>query len=432
MDIIINIAKFIADNIFSQPSLLVGLIAMVGLIAQRKAFSDVVTGTLKTAVGFLIMAKGADIVVDALLKFTPILQAAFNMEKSLFDAFGGAGLGTLMGNHGSTAALIMTFGFLFHVVLARITRLKYIYLTGHLMFWISLVLVAVMLEINPNTSVLAMVVVGSIIAGVYWTIQPAWIQPLMRKVTGTDELAYGHTSATNVWLAGTLGKYVGKADDSTEKLQLPKSLTFFRDVTVATAVVIAIVTVIAALVAGPAKVESGTLNYVVFAALQGLTFAVGIAVLLTGVRMVLGEIVPAFRGIALKIVPGARPALDCPITFDYAPTAVLVGFISAFVVFMVCMIVFGAIGWAVIVPPMIMLFFPGGAGGVFGNATGGVRGAILGGVILGLFLAFGQAITAPMLSTTSPELAQLADPDWYLIVWIFKPVLSLILPLFGG
>ena len=99
---------------------------------------------------------------------------------------------------------------------------------------------------------------------------------------------------------------------------------------------------------------------------------------------------------------------------------------------MICMIVFGAIGWAVIVPPMIMLFFPGGAGGVFGNATGGVRGAVLGGVILGLFLAFGQAITAPMLSTTSPELAQLADPDWYLIVWIFKPVLSLILPLFGG
>ncbi|MBS3949190.1 MAG: PTS ascorbate transporter subunit IIC, partial [Peptococcaceae bacterium] len=89
------------------------------------------------------------------------------------------------------------------------------------------------------------------------------------------------------------------------------------------------------------------------------------------------------------------------------------------------------IGWAVIVPPMIMLFFPGGAAGVFGNATGGVRGAILGGVILGLFLAFGQAITAPMLSNSAPELAQLADPDWFIIIWIFKPLLSLILPLFS-
>ncbi len=431
MDILIAITKFIADNIFSQPAFLVGLIAMIGLILQRKAFSDVVTGTLKTAVGFLIMAKGADIVVDALLKFTPILQAAFKMEKSLFDAFGGAGLGTLMSNYGSAAALIMTFGFLFHVVLARITKMKYIYLTGHLMFWISLVLVAVMLEVAPKVSITAMVVTGSIIAGVYWTIQPAFTQPLMRKVTGSDELALGHTSATGAWLSGMLGKYVGKPENSTEKITLPKSMTFFRDVTVATAVVIGIVVVIAALVAGPAKVASGNLNYVVYALMQGFVFAVGITVLLVGVRMVLGEIVPAFRGIALKIVPGARPALDCPIVFDYAPTAVLVGFLSAFVVFMICMVVFGAIGWAVIVPPMIMLFFPGGTCGVFGNAVGGVRGAILGGVILGLFLAFGQAITAPMLSYTAPELAQLADPDWYLIIWIFKPLLSLILPLFG-
>ena len=431
MDILISITRFLADNIFSQPALLVGLIAMVGLIAQGKAFSGVVTGTLKTAVGFLIMAKGADIVVDALLKFTPILQAAFNMEKSLFDAFGGAGLGTLMANHGSTAALIMTFGFLLHVLLARFTKAKYIYLTGHLMFWISLVLVAVMVEVAPTLSTTGMIVTGAIIAGAYWTIQPAFTQSLMRKVTGNDEVAFGHTSASTAWIAGMLGKFVGKPEDSTENVKLPSGLSFFRDVTVATAVVIGIVVVIAALVAGPARVESGALNYIVFSALQGLTFAVGIAVLLTGVRMVLGEIIPAFRGIALKIVPGARPALDCPIVFDYAPTGVLIGFLSAFVVFMICLVIFGAIGWAVIVPPMIMLFFPGGAAGVFGNATGGVRGAILGGVILGLFLAFGQAITAPMLSNSAPELAQLADPDWFIIIWIFKPLLSLILPLFS-
>ncbi len=431
MDFLLSFTKFIADNIFSQPSLLVGLIAMIGLIAQRKAFSDVVTGTVKTTVGFLIMVKGADIVVDALLKFTPILQAAFKMEKSLFDAFGGAGLGTLMGNHGSTAALIMTFGFLLHVVLARFTKAKYIYLTGHLMFWISLVLVAVVLEVSPTASTTAIVVTGSIIAGAYWTLQPVLTQPLMRKITGNDELAFGHTSASTAWLSGLLGKYVGKPENSSENLKLPAHLSFFRDVTVATAVVIGVVVVIAALFAGPTSVESGNLNYVVFSLLQGLTFAVGIAVLLTGVRMVLGEIVPAFRGIAMKIVPGAKPALDCPIVFDYAPTSVLVGFISAFVVFMICMVIFGAIGWAVIVPPMIMLFFPGGACGVFGNVTGGLRGAILGGVLLGLFLAFGQAITAPMLSTTAPELAQLADPDWYLIIWIFKPLLSLILPLFN-
>jgi PTS system ascorbate-specific IIC component len=128
-------------------------------------------------------------------------------------------------------------------------------------------------------------------------------------------------------------------------------------------------------------------------------------------------------------VPDAKPALDCPVVFDYAPLAVVVGFISATVAFFLLMILFGPIlKWTTIVPPFIMLFFPGGAGGVFGNATGGFKGAILGGVICGVLLAIGQAIVTPMLATTAPELAQLADPDWYVLVLIFKPLFSLILP----
>lgn len=105
--------------------------------------------------------------------------------------------------------------------------------------------------------------------------------------------------------------------------------------------------------------------------------------------------------------------------------AVIIGFLSAFATFIVLMLIFGATGWAVIVPPMIALFFPGGAAGVFGNSTGGVRGAIFGGAFMGFLLAVGQAITAPMLGTTAPELAIMADPDWYILILIFKPLLRL-------
>jgi len=427
MGIITSIASFIANNIVSQPALLIGLIAAVGLIAQRKSFSDIVTGTLKTAVGFLALQQGSNIVVGALLEFQPVLKAAFGVEAA---ALGGAGLDQILATYGSAISLIMAFGFLVNLLIARFTPLKYVYLTGHLMFWIATVIVAVMVEGNPNAPTWAYVLVGSIICGVYWTIQPAIIQPLMRKITGHDQLAYGHTSASNVWVAAKLGPLVGSEEQSTEKVELPSWLGFFRDVTAATAFVISVVVIIAALFAGPANVPSGDLNYIVYAVIQGLTFALGIAVLLFGVRMVIAEIVPAFRGIAMKIVPDAKPALDCPIVFDYAPTAVLIGFLSAFIAFSVLMVILGATKLAIVVPPLIMLFFPGGAGGVFGNSTGGVRGAIVGGLVLGTILALGQWLVTPLLSNTAPVLTQLADPDWYILILIFRPLLAPIMRLF--
>jgi PTS system ascorbate-specific IIC component len=96
----------------------------------------------------------------------------------------------------------------------------------------------------------------------------------------------------------------------------------------------------------------------------------------------------------------------------------MLGFLGATGVFLVLMAVFAAIDWIVIVPPMIMLFFPGGAAGVFGNKYGGWKGALLGGGITGLFLAVGQAVTWTLLTETGPQLATLADPDWYIVTWM--------------
>jgi PTS system ascorbate-specific IIC component len=429
MEVISSIAQWIADNLFGQPAFLIGLIALIGLVAQRSSFSNTVLGTLKTAVGFLILSQGADIVVGALLGLVPMLEGAFGFQAA---ALGGARLDEFIATYGGYASLIMAFGFLINVLIARLTPLKYIYLTGHLMWWISLVILAAMVEITPDATATGYVLIGSIIAGVYWTIQPAYIQPLMRKLTGHNELAYGHTSSTNVWLAAKLGRFVGSPEQSTEEVKLPNWMGFFRDITAGTAMVIGLMLVIATLIGGARGVEGQGLDGIVPAIMLGLKFAMGITVLLFGVRMLIAEIVPAFRGIAMKIVPDAKPALDCPIVFDYAPTAVIIGFLSATVTFFILMVIFGVTGIAVIVPPFIMLFFPGGAGGIFGNMVGGVRGAILGGAILGLFLAVGQAFVTPMLGNSAPELAQLADPDWYIIFVVFRAVLAPIMPLFGG
>lgn len=48
---ILETLNFVVD-ILKVPSVLVGLIALIGLVAQKKAFSDVVKGTIKTILRF--------------------------------------------------------------------------------------------------------------------------------------------------------------------------------------------------------------------------------------------------------------------------------------------------------------------------------------------------------------------------------------------
>ncbi|PVF10546.1 PTS ascorbate transporter subunit IIC, partial [Yersinia pestis] len=89
---------------------------------------------------------------------------------------------------------------------------------------------------------------------------------------------------------------------------------------------------------------------------------------LQGVRMVIAEIVPAFKGISDKLVPNAKPALDCPVVFPYAPNAVLVGFLSSFAAGLIGMFALYLLNMTVIIPGVVPHFFVGAAAGVFGNA----------------------------------------------------------------
>ena len=47
--------------------------------------------------------------------------------------------------------------------------------------------------------------------------------------------------------------------------------------------------------------------------------------------MLIAEIVPAFKGIADKVVPNAKAALDCLAIFSFTLNAVIIGFLSSFV-----------------------------------------------------------------------------------------------------
>jgi PTS system ascorbate-specific IIC component len=133
--------------------------------------------------------------------------------------------------------------------------------------------------------------------------------------------------------------------------------------------------------------------------------------------MLVGEIVPAFKGLADTIVPNAKPALDCPIVYPYAPTASILGFVGSFVGALIWLVVLGKTVGYIFVPTMIVLFFHSATAGVFGNATGGVRGALIAGFGTATVVAWGQYMMVTFLiNSTIPDTAMWAgDSDMFIL-----------------
>ncbi len=404
---------FIVNDILSQPAVIAGLMAMIGLIALRKPLRTIITGTLKTIVGFLILGVGAEAIVQSLDPLGEILNRGFGIQGLIpnNEAIVGVAVKTL----GQQTALIMSLGFLFNLLFARITPFKYVFLTGHHAFFMACLLSAVLTAADIRGT--AAVLIGSVLLGLLMVGIPALAQPFMRRVTGDDNLAIGHFGTFGYVSAALIGKWFGNPEKSTEDLKVPQGLSFLRDTTVSTALTMVLIYVIVALLAGPGVTAeaAGEQHYLMFAVMQGLMFAVGLYVILAGVRMMLAEIVPAFQGIAEKIVPDAKPALDCPITFNYAPTAVIVGFITSFAGGLVGLAILAALGAPLIIPGLVPHFFTGATAGVFGNATGGRRGAVLGAFVNGLLISFLPAMLLPVLGDIGFENTTFGDTDFSVV-----------------
>ncbi|HAF62154.1 MAG TPA: PTS ascorbate transporter subunit IIC [Anaerolineaceae bacterium] len=380
-------------SLITLPAIVLGLIAMIGLLLQKKSAGDVFKGTLKTVLGQLIIGIGTTALINGL---SPIQQffevgipsGGFETFVTYDEAVVGAVQNTNLMNIGAEIAWTMLFGYVVHILVSRFTKYRYIYLTGH-MIWVHAGAFAILFH-SFGFSTPMVVALASIVDGFYMTLAPALAQPVMRKITGSDDIAFGHGQTLLNMLGAWAGKLVGKPEDSTENVKIKESFNFLRDMSVSISLIMLLVAFVGAGLAlgqigtaGFMETISGGQNWLVFTLLTALNFTAGVLVLLQGVRMLISEITPAFKGIAEKLIPGAKPALDCPVIYPYAPNALIFGLISGTVGQVAGMVLLALIGWPVPLPSMIAAFFASGSGAIFGNATGGRKGAWLGGFLWG-------------------------------------------------
>ncbi|MGW0738257.1 PTS ascorbate transporter subunit IIC [Streptomyces sp. NPDC002851] len=430
MDWLVSLGKFLVDEILSVPAYLIGLITAAGLIALRKSVGQVVGGAIKATLGFLLIGAGAGLVVNSLAPLGVMIRGATGAHGVI--PTNEAIVGIAQAEYGARVAWLMILGFTVSLLLARFTPLRYVFLTGHHMLFMATLLTMVLATAGHSSGVV--VVVGGVLLGIMLVAMPAFAHPWTKRVTGNNTVAIGHFGTAGYIAAGAAGQLVGKRSRSTEDMKLPEGLRFLRDSMVATALSMLLIYLIMAMVflakagretafrafaedGAAGEVATGVGDYLMQSVMQGLQFGIAVAVILFGVRTILAELVPAFQGIAAKLVPGAVPSLDAPIVFPYAQNAVLIGFICSFIGGLVSLgllsTVFNpAFGLSLVLPGLVPHFFTGGAAGVYGNATGGRRGAVLGSFLNGVLITFLPAVLLKVLGAFGEENTTFGDADF--------------------
>ena len=411
-------------------ALIVGIISFIGLVLQKKNTEQVISGTAKTIIGFMIFNIGSAAIGVIVNNFTKLFNNGFGIDgvTTQVEVATGMALNTYV----TEVAMIVLVGFIANLLFAKFTPFKAIFLTGQHFLYFACVLALVFIAHGFNS--LWTILFGGIVLGLCGAALPTIAQPFMRKITGDDSIAMGHFNTIGYALAGYIGKLFAKSKENDEisEIKLPKFFSLFRDFVFSIALFMVALFYIAVFV----NVFTGQLEFVtkmsgndlwfIYPLLQGLQFAAAMSVLIYGVRQFIAEITAAFVAISEKYIPDSKPAVDCPAIFPYAPTAVVIGFIGSFLgglFAMFLMVLFKSP--VIMIPAAGICFFSGGTSGVFGNAYGGWKGALVGSFVVGIALVALPLVLYPMFATLGISGASFPNVDYNVIGMIIDWILGL-------
>lgn len=411
-------------------ALIVGIFSFVGLVLQKKTTEQVISGTAKTIIGFMIFNIGSAAIGSIVGNFTKLFNNGFGIDGVTTQVEVATGMA--LNTYGTEVAMVVLVGFVANLLFAKFTPFKAIFLTGQHFLYFACVLALVFIAHGFNS--LWTILFGGILLGLCGAALPTIAQPFMRKITGDDSIAMGHFNTIGYALAGCIGKLFAKSKekDDAKEIKLPKFFSLFRDFVFSIALFMVVLFYIAVF----ANVFTGQLEFVtkmsgndvwfIYPLLQGLQFAAAMSVLIYGVRQFIAEITAAFVAISEKYIPDSKPAVDCPAIFPYAPTAVVIGFVGSFLgglFAMFLMVLFKSP--VIMIPAAGICFFSGGTSGVFGNAYGGWKGALAGSFVVGIALVALPLVLYPMFSTLGISGASFPNVDYNVVGVIIDWILGL-------
>ena len=448
MNILMSAWSYFATNILQQPAWMIGLIVLVGYVLLKKPWYDVLGGTLKAVIGYMILAVGSSGLVN---NFRPVLVGLgerFNLDAMVIDPYFGqnavtAGVEEVFGKPFSQVMILLLLAFIINIVLVRfrkITKLRSLFTTGHVQvqqastaYW--LILFALPGLLTNNT---ALLIVMAVVLGLYWAVGSNLTIKPTQELTDGAGFCLGHQQIMGValfsWIAGKWHEHDvkkgKKASRKIEDIELPGFMSIFNENMVCTALLMTLFFGIILLLLGRDYLtEAGFLaegaSFLFYILTTCLNFAVYLAILQLGVRTFVTELTNSFQGIASKLLPGSIPAVDCAVSYGFgSPNAVPIGFLA------------GAVGQFLAIGALILLkspvlviagfvpvFFDNATIAVYANNRGGLKAAIVLPFISGLCQVFGSAFIASWVGMAAYG-GYLGMWDWAVVWPVFTVVMK--------
>lgn len=412
------VLEWLRNNVFSQTAIFLGIVVIIGMLFQRKKIGEILQGFVTTVLGYLIFNTGAGAIGGMAMVMGNLLRPTLGVEAGVtpFSSQTFIAMGYAVEYIAPRITICFILTWFVHLLLVKfIKKLKVVYLTMHnIMSFVATFYIFFYSIMGYRGLTLDLLTGGITLA--YITLTPMLVYKDCMEITNGG-FALGHFNQLGAWITSKISPLFGDPEkENAENIQLPGWLRSISDggLSVAVSIPIAFIFVwlVVVIVRNPEALDilhtsAGSTNTLLYMIMTALQLAASIYILLYGLRMFLGALLPSFQGISEKFLPDAVPGIDTVAFYSIAPNSVVITMLA----YMVGAVVTTVISIMIMSPVVVIFqmasaFSESSAIGAIANHKGGWKACVASGFLEGVLATAFAGFFAAGLGILADGIAQ--------------------------